>query len=178
MPRKTSDYQSRYYAEHRDEKLSASRRWQQEHAEEKKKYLREYYAANKHKWNKRTPEQREKYNANRRAKYRDDPQYRDQQKMLVKAGREKSPHVRHAHQLRRFGLTLADYNRMLAEQNGCCAICRNPQADKRTKRYHVDHCHATGRVRGLLCSSCNLGLGKFHDDAERLERAVVYLRAR
>jgi hypothetical protein len=59
--------------------------------------------------------------------------------------------------LRRHGLTPADYDTMLAKQGGVCKICgRGPQGD----RLHVDHDHATGKVRGILCVSCNTTLGK------------------
>lgn len=73
----------------------------------------------------------------------------------------------------RFGITPADYVRMLAEQKGLCAICRCPPPAK--KRFHVDHCHRTKRVRGLLCAHCNPGLGWFVDDPARLRAAADYL---
>jgi hypothetical protein len=46
----------------------------------------------------------------------------------------------------------------------------------RGPRVHVDHCHISGKVRGVLCQNCNLGLGHFHDTPEKLERAAAYLR--
>lgn len=70
---------------------------------------------------------------------------------------------------RRHGITRADYERMDAEQNGLCAICqRRPHAQ-------IDHCHKTGKVRGLLCPGCNTALGKFGDNAAALRRALDYL---
>ncbi len=77
-------------------------------------------------------------------------------------------------QFKKFGLTGADFNRMLAEQGGVCAICRN--VCKTGKRLAVDHDHATGRVRGLLCANCNTGLGKFGDSLLTLEAACAYLK--
>lgn len=74
---------------------------------------------------------------------------------------------------RKFGLTVEDYDRMVAEQEGSCAICRRPCQTGR--RLAVDHCHKTGAVRGLLCHSCNLGIGKLGDDPERLLSAARYL---
>lgn len=75
-------------------------------------------------------------------------------------------------------MTEADYERMFAEQEGRCAICRLPQRDhKHWQRLHIDHDHVTGRVRGLLCTHCNTALGKFADDPERLQRAIEYLAA-
>lgn len=70
-----------------------------------------------------------------------------------------------------YALSYAEFETMLIKQNFCCKIC-NVQTDK----LKVDHCHLTGKVRGLLCNSCNLGLGKFQDDPELLEKAVTYLK--
>lgn len=80
----------------------------------------------------------------------------------------------------RYGITAQDYNRMLASQNGVCAVCGNPETRKKrggTIRLAVDHCHKTGKVRGLLCSRCNLSIGRFEDDPELLEKAAAYLKA-
>lgn len=80
--------------------------------------------------------------------------------------------------LRRYGITEADWTRMLAEQNGVCAICGTDTPCPRTgKTWHIDHCHETGIVRGLLCNSCNRGIGQLGDDPDRLEAAARYLRA-
>lgn len=64
---------------------------------------------------------------------------------------------------------------MLVRQGGVCAICGGPP-DGRWKRFHVDHCHKTGRVRGLLCRKCNNGLGNFGDSVETMRKAIAYLR--
>lgn len=77
-----------------------------------------------------------------------------------------------AQTLHRYGLTLEDFDRMFAEQDGRCAACDG----RSEKRLHIDHDHSTGRIRGLLCENCNLGIGKFKDDPERLESAARYLR--
>ena len=71
-----------------------------------------------------------------------------------------------------YGISLADYNRMLKAQGGGCAICgRRPQ----TRALDVDHSHRTGRVRGLLCHRDNRGLVWFADDPARLKAAARYL---
>jgi len=75
---------------------------------------------------------------------------------------------------RRFGITDAEYRQMLDLQSGRCAICGSPSA-KYTTRFHIDHDHATGRVRGLLCSDCNTGIGLFRDSTALLSNAIAYL---
>lgn len=85
------------------------------------------------------------------------------------------------HLLSRFGLDAAAYDEMLAGQNGVCAICGRPEwrVDKRTEKPRalaVDHCHDTGRVRGLLCFSCNVAVGFLENSPEFAEAAAQYLR--
>jgi len=66
------------------------------------------------------------------------------------------------------GMTVERFDRMLADQDGRCALCRVPM-----RQVSVDHDHATGTVRALLCSTCNTGLGKFGDDPDRLSAAAI-----
>jgi hypothetical protein len=86
---------------------------------------------------------------------------------------KRGPAYNHAKKLKAYGLTPADYENMLATQNGGCNICRKAPATGR--RLHVDHCHKTGRVRGLLCFRCNFGLSFFGDDVATVERALAHL---
>lgn len=72
-----------------------------------------------------------------------------------------------------FGITVEQYDAMLLQQGGVCAICGERCASG--KRLAVDHDHATGAVRDLLCGHCNLGLGNFKDNPERLAKAIRYL---
>ena len=76
---------------------------------------------------------------------------------------------------RQYGITVEDYDRMLEAQEGGCAVCGVKEPGGRTKYFAVDHCHGTGRVRGLLCTKCNRGLGLFNDDTARLLAAANYL---
>lgn len=75
--------------------------------------------------------------------------------------------------LRKYGITLAQYDEMYAAQGGECAIC----AATSDRRLHVDHDHATGAVRSLLCTRCNPGIGYFMDDPALLRAAADYLEA-
>lgn len=72
---------------------------------------------------------------------------------------------------RKYGVTKEDFQRMLAEQNGVCAICRETS----DKSLHIDHNHTTGKVRGLLCNGCNLAIGIMKDSPARLISAAQYL---
>lgn len=77
-----------------------------------------------------------------------------------------------------YGITIIQYDAMLAAQNNVCAICgRNETALWKgvVRRLAVDHDHETGEVRGLLCHQCNLGLGHFEDDRKLLQNAINYL---
>lgn len=84
------------------------------------------------------------------------------------------PCERERHLAHTYGLERGGYDRMFAEQNGLCAICAVALEDG--NNLAVDHDHETGVVRGLLCSNCNNGLGRFEDDIERLKSAVKYLQ--
>lgn len=94
-----------------------------------------------------------------------------------KAGAPLKRHVvvRKSHLKINFGLTPEDYDVMLASQKGVCAICSADTPSAHRKYFYVDHCHITGKVRALLCGSCNTGLGHFKDDVSRLRAAADYL---
>jgi hypothetical protein len=81
--------------------------------------------------------------------------------------------LREGHPTRKFGITIADYERLLQEQDGGCAICGAPPPENGS--LHVDHDHDTGAVRGLLCVRCNNGLGQFGESIEMLMSAIAYL---
>lgn len=90
---------------------------------------------------------------------------------------KQSTRARELHLAKLYGITLADYDAMLAAQGGQCAICSATEPGGNAAHWHVDHDHATGHVRGLLCARCNLGLGYFQDDPARLVSALDYLSA-
>lgn len=74
-----------------------------------------------------------------------------------------------------YGISLESFEQMLEDQEGCCFICRKPFEQESDA--HLDHCHVSGSVRGLLCSNCNNGLGRFLDNPEFLRRAADYLES-
>lgn len=74
---------------------------------------------------------------------------------------------------KKYGITEEAFQFMLDQQGGACAICR--KTDSGRKRWSVDHCHITNRVRGVLCTQCNTGLGLFKDSPALLRNAAAYL---
>ena len=80
---------------------------------------------------------------------------------------------------KRYGITADQYDQMIIDQNNGCAICGSTEMGGRGEgtRLAVDHNHETGKVRGLLCTSCNNGLGRFKDDPELLVKAATYLKS-
>lgn len=107
-------------------------------------------------------------------KYVHEPQKaRDNQKRFRERHPEKVAHGLRMAQIRRKGITIEQHAAMLSAQNGLCAICKGPPPAHRS--LDVDHCHATNKVRGLLCSSCNVALGHFRDDIALLNEAQIYL---
>lgn len=77
--------------------------------------------------------------------------------------------------IKKYGLSTEQYQAILLSQNGVCAICQKPP--RPGTQLDVDHCHGSGRVRGLLCRTCNAGLGLFRDNPEMLRVAARYVSA-
>ncbi len=90
--------------------------------------------------------------------------------------------ARNAHFLKKYGISLAEYEAMYVEQEGRCAICRGEESrfikrNRAGKRMLcVDHDHETGEARGLLCGDCNVALGAFRDDPDIIDKAISYLQ--
>lgn len=126
-------------------------------------------------------------------RYRTDETYREHVKSLNRAKIARNPesqrdkrlryqkknpskytdHNRNQSMRRLYGITIIDYQRMKDEQGGKCLICRL-EFESQFKT-HIDHCHETGLVRGLLCHACNSGLGMFKDDPSRMRAAADYI---
>ena len=77
----------------------------------------------------------------------------------------------------KYNLTELELNKMFIAQDKKCMICKNQYSSaSRQSGLQVDHCHRTGKVRGLLCSNCNIGLGMFKDNIHILESSILYLK--
>lgn len=86
--------------------------------------------------------------------------------------------IRNYDLLKTYGISTEDFEIILLSQNNCCAICHINQNDlsfNKKKYLCVDHCHITGKIRGLLCDKCNRGIGLLGDDLENIISAVKYL---
>ena len=118
--------------------------------------MRAYHRA----WNKRKYHEDQQYRERKLASVR--KYYAAHRAELIERMRRRyraDVHVAEKERARRYGLSAEDYNKLLARQNGVYGICKRPG-----RKLCVDHCHATGKVRGLLCHNCNSGLGLYNDN--------------
>jgi len=104
-----------------------------------------------------------------------------QQKYYAKTKEDKHNHyelrkeiIKDRNIFRRYGITIEQRNKMIIDQNDRCAICNELLSNG--KFTHIDHNHETGKVRGILCSNCNSGIGMFKDNIEILASAIKYLK--
>lgn len=74
-----------------------------------------------------------------------------------------------------YGISLEEFKSLFEKQNGACLICKTTNPNGKGEKLHVDHCHSSEKVRGLLCTSCNIGLGHFKHSVELLQSAISYL---
>lgn len=175
MSGNTKEYAREYYLANRDETLARVKNWQAENSEKRSEYMREFRKT--HTKPPRTAEQREKDNAQKRNKYATDEAYREMIKAKGKLRFEKYPESILRGRIKKFGLSVEEYTDILNGQDGKCAICGATEniGFSSSRRLHIDHCHATGIVRGILCAFCNTGLGAFRDRPDLLKRAIEYL---
>ena len=139
----------------------------------RREYNRRYYQENRERLleenRKRRVKNREKYMAARRAKYAANP---EPLKEKARAYRKNNPEARMYAEARKYGLTDYQFHILRSTHGDSCAICHKP---REMGSLCIDHDHATQMVRGLLCSECNLAVGKMADDPQRLRRAAAYL---
>lgn len=126
-------------------------------------------------------ERRKQQSQERRERLRTEPELRERERASVRKYQSsaKGTLARRRRELRPFGISPEEYDRLSADQGGVCAICGKQERWRtgrgKTAHLAVDHCHATGRVRGLLCRQCNRGLGLLGDTADSIRRALRYL---
>jgi hypothetical protein len=118
----------------------------------------------------------EKHRAAARERRKNDP---ERHKSYVRNYRERNPDgERGRHLMREYGITLQEYNAMEVQQGSVCAICKQPETQERNGvkyRLAVDHCHKTGKIRGLLCFKCNSAMGQFEKRDVPIKNIEEYL---
>lgn len=162
---KEREHKRKWRAENPEKSRASVKKYVAEHKEERREYMRaygpEWFQKNKEKkressrkWRTNNPEkvraQKEKWKASGGKFY-------SMLKTLYKISRE-------------------EYDQMFETQKGCCAICGVHQ-DDHFRSLSVDHNHETGKVRGLLCGQCNVGMGNLRDDVHILQKAIAYLQS-
>lgn len=166
----------RYYERNRDKISAKAKKWAAENVEHRRTYQAEYRARNRDQLTAaaaaRYVRQKDELNAKNRAWHAAN---RDRVREYKRRRRIERPDIRFAAKLRAYGLTRAQHDAMLIAQSGLCAICCDPFGAGRLQGPHVDHCHRTGKVRGLLCRRCNSMLGYVNDCAEILNAAATYV---
>ena len=153
--------QAKYLAT--DKGKATRRRWYHAHHRDRRAWAKAYYCRNSSRIKAYKREYR-KLNMAKMSEY-------DRQRYNVKR--------RFYHMLRRYGVTEQQWNEMIGRQNHQCAICgevlRIDATVKGNDRPHVDHCHTTGQVRGILCSRCNIAIGAMKDSPHIAICAAYYL---
>lgn len=126
----------------------------------------------------KTPEERTKRTAYMR-KWREENRERHNSLARDSHQRNKHKHIgkqRNCYLKRKFGLTSQEFERLLEKQKNCCAICEKHKS-REGRTFHVDHCHKTGKVRGILCCNCNTILGFYETRLEKLKDKILeYLK--
>lgn len=193
--RERTTYNREWRASHVEELRQRGREYRAKNRERIEAYTRA--------WHERYPEKKRQYAAKcrdaslaqQRQRYATDEAFR--QRSLERARQQRKDHPdqtarggakyrqstkgiinRRTRELKAYGLTWEAYLEMYDRQGGACAICKRPETKRgkdRTDFLTVDHDHETNRVRGLLCRSCNRGLGLLGDTAESIARVVAYL---
>jgi hypothetical protein len=137
------------------------------------------------KWRRKNPEKASKQSKLYRIRNKEkikisNKKYREEnneylQKINKEWYNENKEKVRDVQLNRTFGITLEEYNELLNKQNGVCSICGDPPTIDQ-KKFSIDHDHITGKIRGILCRGCNVGIGHFKDDPELLRKAINYIK--
>lgn len=162
----------KYYLENpkaRERLLNQKKKYAQDHKEERSKYQKEYRQKNKEKLDKNHKEY-----------------YRNNREILLKNSRDRNLNSevikrnRELKLIKSFGISNYQYEELLLKQKGLCGMCSKPESSKHQsgtlRKLAVDHDHETGRIRGLLCSRCNNGIGLLGDKVEMLKKAINYLK--
>ena len=177
-----SDYNREYYEKNKESEKKRKLEW---YYENKDKIDKEKQAERLKDWSKKNREHvkayrdatKDKGNARRRELYAQEEDRRISARQKALEWSRANPEKRKAQRLRDYKISAEDFESMLEKQGGKCAICGYSSQEKLNFFPLIDHCHKTGKVRGILCLNCNHGLGQFKDSKERLARAILYLES-
>lgn len=143
------NYDKEYYLKNLEKKKLQCLKYSKLHKEDKKEYDKNYKLNNQ-----------DKVNYHRKIRKAAGKSCREARKSFIK---------------RKYNMSLEDYDALLIKQNYKCRICGNTESKHKNKMLCIDHCHITGKVRGLLCHSFNTGIGNLRDNVEYLKNAIEYL---
>lgn len=162
-------YQKAYYESNKEELLLKQRDRNRAH------YLanREKHKAKTSAWQKANPDRAKQLQIEYRE--RNKVKLAEKRKAIYEANKPAELLQRRHAKIRKYGLTPAEFDAMLNAQGLVCAICGTDKPSKRDNTFRIDHCHKTGKVRGLLCMKCNSALGMFQDSIPSLQKAIEYL---
>lgn len=154
-----------------------SKRWYKNNKEKRLKQIKEYVNKNKEffkeyrsKWVEENRDRvNESYNNNR---LKNPEKFREKSRKYYKENK-KTMNIKRV--FRKTGISQEQYDLMIKNQDNKCAICK--KAPYKNKKLFIDHCHSTGNIRGLLCNSCNSGLGFFKDNCDFMLFAIEYLKS-
>ena len=198
-PSKAKEYRAAYYKKHKKDLIARQMARDEARIEEVTAYRKEYYRQNRESLlekqrmrNKRNYEEKKDVyaarskmwaNANpermsfliKKNKLENTQRYSDYRRRYYLDNMEASAVNARISKMKRFGITPDQYENMMARQGGVCAICGMENEAKNQFYLHIDHCHKTGKVRGLLCGKCNAMLGMARDSVQNLKSAIQYL---
>jgi len=169
----------RIYSKNNRERLNAEKReYVKKNPEKKKLADKRYYEKHKEKINTKNrthkQENKEYFNQLDRQYYQENKEKRVQYSRDFRKNQPKK--VRETYLKHKYDLTLEQYDELLKSQDYKCAICKSSSCGRKDRKIlFIDHCHNTGKVRGLLCNKCNCGIGNFKDKPEFLKEAIKYL---
>lgn len=140
-------------------------KWRRDNPEKFKSYTKKYREKN-----------REKLKQVQKDYYENNPEKKKEIKKKRNNYKRNNPEKMRGHHLRReYNISLEDYSKLLQEQQSRCAICEIHTTDIGRANLDVDHCHSTGKIRGLLCPNCNKALGLLKDNIEIVNSMMKYL---
>ena len=152
-----------------ENKKEYMKNWREKNKEQLNKKARETYEANKEKRKERA---RELYKLKKERKQQ---YYQDNKEKILELRKKETKRIKNNHLIKRYGITLEEYQNMIKLQENKCYIC-NIYVENTKKNYlHVDHDHNSGKVRKLLCMSCNASLGLVKENKQTLFKMIDYL---